>query len=938
MSSKNAQRGLVLHRVELWNFGGLEHVAFEPKTTGVTVVYGPNEAGKSTIMAAVEQALSEFKADSKHRDVRRYFPNHVDAKPELEIDVEVGGSRARFFKSFQANKMELTVSGESVENLTGRPALDRFTELVNDHIDRTLFEALFVKQGDEYKAHDLAGIVEFTRALGEASEGSGESHHGAAEEGAAKTLLDLAAKEQDRYWGGRKRLTPKGEYKEAIQAAEVAAEQVEIARRDFAAAEQYIADVGRMSAELATLRQNRPGAEKELAEAEELLARAQKKAAELERFDQVRNLAQVSFTRAKDVWEQRNSLVAKVEAVRGQVVEATKAKEEAALEAQKYTDAEARVKEILQRAQAEAEVAYAIREAIGGAEQGGEWKYQVTKLEEAIQQAAALTEKKRELEDALAENPATDKAVDRVRKAHALWSEELRVRDSVATTVRVTSPEEATFDDDGQQRSTGEEPLEIKVTAAKTLKLGQFTVEIVPAHNLKEQDDRVADARTKLLAALRPLRLEMSSGCLAEAEGMAAARVELERTIQQVQGDIRQVTGGEDVAQLQKRVEELTRRGEEATRELEAAVARTVEALQALADAGGEVTGWREVVGLAGVGDPSGVREWLSGGAEEATTRTRKQDISAWVAEIDTEVRARRKERESYLGASALSVSTTAAATATALQGQLAALEVELNKARENADDDAVRHRMEQAESELAEAAVIAKEEKAKASDVPDVEDAQLQWEGAKTHLGALEREHNRLDKAIAETRAKLGAASTAADVLADAERQAAAAQRALAGVEHKAQAARMLWERLSAARDEAQQRYSAPYVAALNELTSMLLGDDVSLEVGQDFRVEFRVKDGLRLEKEKLSGGAKEQLEMIELLAMAELVGKGGGVPIFLDDVFGFTDTERLARFNRILAKLGTRHQIIVFTCNQERFSRIGGATLYSVDELKAV
>ena len=73
-------------RIKISNFRGTEereiHVG-----PGVTVVEGPNEAGKSSLAEAVNLIL-EVADSSKAKRVRDVVPVHHDAAPEIELDVE----------------------------------------------------------------------------------------------------------------------------------------------------------------------------------------------------------------------------------------------------------------------------------------------------------------------------------------------------------------------------------------------------------------------------------------------------------------------------------------------------------------------------------------------------------------------------------------------------------------------------------------------------------------------------------------------------------------------------------------------------------------------------------------------------------------------------------------------------------------------------------
>ncbi|NNV09214.1 hypothetical protein ETC03_23945, partial [Geobacillus sp. MMMUD3] len=92
------------------------------------------------------------------------------------------------------------------------------------------------------------------------------------------------------------------------------------------------------------------------------------------------------------------------------------------------------------------------------------------------------------------------------------------------------------------------------------------------------------------------------------------------------------------------------------------------------------------------------------------------------------------------------------------------------------------------------------------------------------------------------------------------------------------------------------------------------------------------RTLDGTTVPFESLSGGTREQLALIGRLAVAALVDPSAGAPVILDDAFGFADPERLAALNVVLGTIGESAQVILLTCQPERFASVGGATTVSL------
>lgn len=77
------------------------------------------------------------------------------------------------------------------------------------------------------------------------------------------------------------------------------------------------------------------------------------------------------------------------------------------------------------------------------------------------------------------------------------------------------------------------------------------------------------------------------------------------------------------------------------------------------------------------------------------------------------------------------------------------------------------------------------------------------------------------------------------------------------------------------------------------------------------------------------MSGGAKEQLGILARLAGAALVSPEDTVPVVIDDALGFSDPDRLTKMGAVFNTVGDRGQVIVLTCQQDRYAGIQDATV---------
>ena len=94
---------MILRRltVRFWR-GLLSPIELEP-SDGLTVIVGPNEAGKSTLMEAFHHALFE-RPDTTSRDVLAITPKGRRLSPQVSLEFEARGSTYRLEKTFFARR------------------------------------------------------------------------------------------------------------------------------------------------------------------------------------------------------------------------------------------------------------------------------------------------------------------------------------------------------------------------------------------------------------------------------------------------------------------------------------------------------------------------------------------------------------------------------------------------------------------------------------------------------------------------------------------------------------------------------------------------------------------------------------------------------------------------------------------------------------------
>ena len=187
---------------------------------------------------------------------------------------------------------------------------------------------------------------------------------------------------------------------------------------------------------------------------------------------------------------------------------------------------------------------------------------------------------------------------------------------------------------------------------------------------------------------------------------------------------------------------------------------------------------------------------------------------------------------------------------------------------------------------------------------------------------------------------------------------------------DERAAAADLLHHVFREERAAAQRTYTAPFKAELDRLAAVVFGAGTTVEVSHEtLRIESRTTargpavegavggmgvggmgvggmgvggmgvggmgvggmgvGGVTVPFGSLSVGAKEQLCVLSRVAAARLVAPrdGEGVPVVFDDALGNSDRERLKRLCAVLGECGRDLQVIVLTCEPERFAYVGKA-----------
>ena len=859
-----------LTRITLRNFRGVADSTVE-FSEGVTVIEGPNEVGKSSIAEAI-RLIRNAKSSSKNREVMSVKPVHQDAGPEVVLELRTGAFALIYRKRWLKNPItELSISAPVPENLTGDAAHDRFLRVLEDTLDVDLLEALDVVQGKSLDQPRLVDITALRRALGD-STGGAQGHD------ALTARIDA---EYSRYFTSTGRST--SDYKKLETEVPNLEAGLEDQARRSAEADAFTEDHARLSGALEELTGQLANAKSGLQELEEDAGR-------LEQFREAGAKAQQEFERAEGALKSaaaataaRADLVSglegraktlgtwtgRIEANEGVVAAAEAGFGEA-------KDAVAAREESLQTARAAARAAAA---AIQARRDRADQAALIVRLEQAREAerlragAAAI----------LAEAEADDAAVN----ALASLETELRLaearRTAASARVRVRRLSSTAVTLDGTTLPEGED-AEASVSDVVTVVAdGVLTVEVHPGTPPADLDKDVEVASSALSAALSAAGVES----VEVARAVAARRRDAESKRDSAQASLRGIVGDSSIDALEELRAEV-----EARIEISRALSGDDADMEALESALTDATQAAELAD----GDLIAAREMLE--------RSRTAHTAAREDSLRADVELKRAQEEHDNAASSLAL------------------------ARESQSDDQVGEK--QAEAKRALATAEANLAAAVASLEAAGSDAlEMHLKNARQLVERKQQDRDATRKRVDELETLISDRMTRGiyDDKANAEVALLAARDSLERIQRAALAAQLLKSTIDRHRDEAQQKYVAPFKERIERLGKVVFGSDLSVHVSQELEIESRTLDGRTVPFDSLSAGTREQLSLLGRLACAQLVDADEGTPVILDDTLGFADPKRLLSLSVVLNDVGESAQVILLTCQPSRFASLGGA-----------
>jgi DNA repair exonuclease SbcCD ATPase subunit len=869
---------LRVHRLALTNFKGVAAREVEFSEYGITLVCGPNEIGKSSLVDALDLLL-DMRASSKHSRVVAARPTGRDVGPCVEAELTLGPHRLVYRKRWlRAPLTELRVLSPNPAQYSGDQAHERFNNLLAENgVDKDLWRKLRVDQGMPLGQASVGGYASVPAMAGEAEQLA------SVQRGPEEELFERAKAEYERYFT-EKRNQPTGEFKAAREALEEAQAQAEEARAALAAAEGDLTEFQR------TWRQLNEGAT-ELTDATERLRELERRQSEAVDAEARLRALDAVLTEAEAIARQEGEVARLGDRLADNETEAEDEQRELVAAQAEAAQLEERVRECgTQRDAAKVAARLAADEVAWRRDEA-----EAEQLAAVLDRVEAAQRRLDEAEARLTVCKVTDQVLAEIDAAHRAWEKAHDQLTANAATVAVTRLGEAPVLLDGGEMAGGG-PDGAGGAAGGGVAGGSERSASAPV----SVSVPVLEARTVEVPGAVRVVVQPGSG--------EQARRSRERETAEAYRELCLRAGVADIAQARE-AEQAWRSAREERQNAATAIEAALydESADQLRSRLG-ILRTRIAAYLAGRSPEHTAAESLAAAQEAELAARSAVEVAEdrWRQAQDAvkrhETRVSTLRVEQAAAARAVRDAANELELARKRLGELGTPRTEAELARVRADRDATAERLARLDPEH-----LTEQLNNQRRLVPDLERVQNE---------------RRLRLEVLGDRLMRHGQSAPEEQLALAEAERERAQRAYDALERRARAAELLFSTLSSHREAARDRHTTPFRQRVERYAQRLFSQDVHVEIGPDLTIVSKTVAGVTVPFDSLSAGAREQLSLLARIACADLVGS---VPLILDDVLGHSDRDRLADVAVILGQVADRAQIILLSHEPSRFPIAG-------------
>lgn len=865
-------------KLALENWRGVESLEIE-FSEGITLIEGPNEIGKSTLVEALHMLFDELDSSNK-KAVNEIQPVGQDVSSRVEAEIITGDFHFVYAKSYNKNKQtSLRILAPRAEQLTGREAHERAEQIMQTTIDMGLWNALLVEQGLEITGVHLADSDGLARALDQAA-GSSSLEVGDSD------LYAIVQSEYEQYFTlktGKSKFA--GEEKKLLEVQAAVGQErdaLSSTEKDSAEYERCAAEIRRLDDTLPDLLESMSKHEANWKIISSLQQQMTNKQVELDTAEQLWQATVDDQDRriklTEDLAKSGQALAEKKEQVEplAESIPGLKATSDTADDALKD------LKEAQKNARACVELTRADEQYLKEIEQLREEKQRLGSIKDFNSKAANVRTK-------LADIRIDPTRLEALRSAEIQLQIAIGKRDAATSAVEIVAQQDLGFSLNGEQVDLSAGTKETRQVASE-LHIdipGVASIGVIPSQSAAELEADVVDYET----ALKALLVKYSVKNLADAVATEAQRADYETDLNNWSNKINELLGDDSEADIQAMVDQLQPDSNDY---------------------------------LAGRPDEPAIAE--GPGLATIMAKDAEDELAKCGTAVDSQLLECEELREAYRQAEADARVETQVITG--LELDVKNRQKQLDDARSSTPDETLDDRV----SKRADCVgVFKKELEGLAAEFelasPEASEELLNNARATHQRAEINLQESKTDLAVLEDRLTKAQANGRFEALEAARREVDELTSQHESLTTRAAAAQRLWATINKHRDNTRRAYVQPLKEGIEQLGKIVFGADFAVDLDEDWALVSCTRDGKTIPFESLSVGAREQLGILTRLAAARLVSSQGGVPLIIDDALGYSDPGRLESMGAAIAATGRDSQIILLTCTPDRFTRVGSA-----------
>lgn len=867
-----------LKSIAIENFQQYEK-PFELKglSSGINVIYGDNEAGKSTLLRALRAILFDRFNGMGADD----FAGYKGGSPEVKIEFELNGNSYSLEKIFSKKKDGRAVlTNEKGVQWTGSEAEIQLAELLKfENVERGLakseqqgiYGVLWVEQG---KAWQQVSIANNTKASQTIQNVLSHELTDMLSQGKGESLLKKFTDELNEFQtekGGK----PRGKYKEKLDAKVAAEQELEDLHNELNNYQKKVDQLSNYQQELASLVEDKieENDKEQLEQAQKHLKHVAEVNQQSEQCKQDLKLAELKHQTAETTLSERNKLIDNLhketenhDGLLSQIGEL----ETEAKQLKKNLDIAqkdlAAAKKIHEQSQLAIKKARNYQKLVGV-------QNHIKRIDEQLKKILALktdiTKKRNNLSQILLDT-ATLKNFKMINEQ--VSSLQMKF-DTIATRIEYSIQDESVKINDQSVAGKGE----LFISNKSTIFFGNSHIFITPGgEELSTVQAKLEEAKVQLSSAFEQYNITS----MAQAEDLVEKKNSLSNEIKSLktQIDIIAPNGIESLEQ------ELTENQSEETR----------------------------LRNLLGEKEPGSIEE---------AEKHEELSSNEWIKCSDSERQAHDKfvTKDAVLNHAKQTLSITIAS--------LSSINNKLEAARKDHSDEELK---ETAEGITEEKQQLKSKQVSFENILKD-----LDYEGA---VSEVERRQGVLDstrKRIAELKQQIRDLTIElqtsghrglAEEKERAEQELRDISKEVERLDMRVGSLNLLCQLIKDNIQSAKEMLVKPLTESMAPYLKILFPDSEPV-IDEEFSLQYILRDGVREPFENLSIGTREQLAILLRLAYADLLAeKGASVPVVLDDALVNSDDLRREKMKQILHRASKKYQIILLTCHGADYRDSGG------------